>query len=342
MSDVFTEEQVAAVLDSLGIEIVGDTEDNFVCFCPFHGNRHTPAFSISKEEGVFLCFNAACDSRGNIRQLIKSLTNKNDFQTDLFLLRIKKDKEAGVAKYLEKKLTPVEFPKYPASRVRAEHEALWNSQDALHYMRVERKFSDATLKEFMVGYNEEKNIITVPMFDAQGDPIGCIGRGVGEKVFKNSVGLPKRATLFNIHNAKRKTHTVILEASFDAMRCWQATGIHAVATLGSYIGDGQADQLNKYFSSIVLAPDDDQTMDYKQHCRRCRREGNEECMGHNTGFELGKEISSVTPGITVTWAHLNSLKRYDGMKDFGDMSDEEIQYAVENAISNYEMMRRGA
>jgi hypothetical protein len=179
------------------------------------------------------------------------------------------------------------------------------------------------------------------MFDKDGKAIGYIGRGLYDKSFHNSWKLPKHHTLFNIHKAKRQGKTFVTEASFDAMRGWQATGIHGVATLGSHLGDGQAEQISRYFTHVINATDDDwKDLEFKSGCGRCRKRGNTVCLGHNAGYELGLEIVEKSDGPIVSWAHLDALKPYDGAKDFGDLTDEQIRYAVSNAISNYEMMRR--
>lgn len=344
MSNVYTEGQTHAILEAIGVSVVNETSTHWMCLCPFHANVDTPAMVVDKEEGVFLCLNAACDKRGQIEDMIAPLTGKTFFQTQVLIMKAKEDSKLDLVKFVKKHLEPEEFPRYPMDRVEKEHEAFWQNEDAVKYMTEQRHFEERTLEEFKVGFVYDKkarsHLVTVPMFDADGNGVGFIGRGIYDKVFKNSVKLPRRHTLFNIHNAKKASATIVTEASFDAMRAWQATGTHAVAVLGSYLGEGQRRQMERYFSHLILATDDDKTKDYKGHCARCRKRGESECVGHNTGYELGLEIVDGVGGARKTWAHLNSLKRYDGHKDFGDLTDEQIKYAVENAITNFEMIRR--
>lgn len=346
MSDIFTDDQTRYLLDAIGVHVVSDTDSHWMCLCPFHSNTNSPAMVVDKEEGVYLCNNAACDARGGIRQMIQAVTGKTLIQTEFLILNARRNAKIDMAEYIAKKVEAPEFPKYPQERVEKNLNDFWRNDNAVRYMTEERHFEERTLKEFKVGYIYDRRsnleLVTVPMFDQDGNPVGFIGRGLNKKVFKNSKKLPRKHTLFNVHNAKKASGTITTEASFDAMRAWQATGIHAIATLGSYLGDGQADQISKYFSRNVLAVDDDKEKDYKAHCRRCRRNGHDDCQGHNTGYELGLSIVDSTPGVMSTWAHLNSLKRFDGAKDFGDLTDEQIKYAVDNAISNYQMMRKSA
>lgn len=344
MSDVYTEGQTYAILEAIGVTVVNDTSTHWMCLCPFHANMDTPAMVVDKEQGMFLCMNASCDRRGKIEDMITSLTKKTFFQTQVLIMRAKENSKLDLEKFVKKQLAPEEFPKYPTERVEKEHEAFWKNKDAVKYMMEQRHFERKTLDEFRVGFVYDKksksHLVTVPMFDADGNGVGFIGRGIYDKTFKNSLKLPRRHTLFNIHNAKKTPATIVTEASFDAMRAWQATGTHAVAVLGSFLGDGQRRQMEKYFTSLVIATDDDKSKNYKGHCNRCRRRGEQECIGHNAGYELGLEIVDNVDGVRKTWAHLNSLKRYDGHKDFGDLTDEQVKYAVEHALTNFEMMRR--
>lgn len=347
--DLFAPEQTRFILDSIGVDVVSETPSHWMCLCPFHHNTDTPAMVVDKEEGVYLCNNAACGRTGPIRKMIQDITGKNIFQTEVLVLNAQKGSKFNTVEYIKRQVTPETLPEYPMDRLVNAHDAFWENKDAVQYMTKDRKFDKETLKEFMIGYvhlpvtekrKVEEFLVIVPMFDKDGKPIGYVGRGLYDKSFHNSYKLPKQHSLWNIHKAKRAGTTVITESSFDAMRTWQATGVHAVATLGSSLGQGQAEQLSRYFTHIISAPDDDKDLEFKSNCVRCRQRGHDICVGHNTGFELGLKIVERTEGPRVSWAHLDSLKRFDGNKDFGDLTDEQIRYAVDHAVSNYEIMRR--
>lgn len=349
MSEVFSPDQTRYILENIGVDVVSDTGTHWLCLCPFHHNTSSPAMVVDKEEGVYFCNNAACDERGPIRRMIQQLTGKSVFQTELLIYKSSQGTSFDTLDFVQRQIEPESFPDYPMELIDKAERNFWDNQDAIDYMTNERHFEERTLREFRVGYVHlpvspkravEKHLIAVPMFDKDGKPVGYIGRGLYDKTFHNSYNLPKRHTLFNIHNSKRTDTTIVTEASFDTMRAWQATGIHGVATLGSYIGPGQAVQINRYFNNVILAPDDDKKLEYKARCAKCRKRGQDVCVGHNTGFELGLEIVDHLDTARVSWAHMDSLKRYDGHKDFGDITDEDIRYAVKHAVSNYEIVRR--
>lgn len=336
--DFFSEEQTYALLTEIGVHVVSDGGVNWLGLCPFHNNTHTPAFAVNKENGLFLCFNNACGAKGNMESLIRQVKGVNPFAAMRMIARAKKNSPVSLPKMLEKTMADEPMPEFSQSTLDGMEEHYWRSPEAQEYM-AGRGFTPETMKHYHIGYSPKNRMVGVPMYNVMGRPVGLIGRSIKSKRFKNSDGLPKKRTLWNIHNAKRHHAVVVTEASFDAMRVWQATGIEAVATLGSSFSQEQADQLNKYFTHVIIMTDDDQELVEKSNCRACRDRGYAECVGHNTGFELGMKIAESCRGIVVTWAHLDSLKRFDGNKDAGDLTDKQIKYAVDNAVSHTEISR---
>lgn len=336
--DIFSEEQTYGLMTELGISVLSDGGVNWLGLCPFHNNTRTPAFAVNKENGLFICFNDSCGAHGTMESLIRQVRNVNTFAAHRMIARAKKNTPVDLPMILERSMTDEPMPTFPQDVLDAMEQQFWQSPDAQEYMHG-RGFAEETLRHFHIGYSTSRKMVSVPMYDVMGKPVGLIGRSIKSKRFKNSNDLPKKQTLWNIHNAKRHAKVIITEASFDAMRVWQATGIDAVATLGSSFSQEQANQINKYFTHVVIMTDDDQELTSKAHCRQCKDRGWPQCMGHNTGFELGMKIAESCKGIVVSWAHLDSIKRFDGAKDAGDLTDEQIRYAVDNAVSHAEMSR---
>jgi len=76
---------IKSILKSIGLEIVGETNNDFLCYCPFHSNRHTSSFSVSREKGAFICFNPSCGEAGTLLELVKRTMHKNDFESMRFI-----------------------------------------------------------------------------------------------------------------------------------------------------------------------------------------------------------------------------------------------------------------
>lgn len=338
LNRIFSEDQTLTILNEIGVTVLDDTSEDWICLCPFHGNLNTPAFSVHKTEGIFFCFNETCGVRGDILTLVKSVTRKSIFASERIIARARANSPASVVKTLQKNMEDVPMPVFSQGLLDKLKGAFWKTEAAMEYMRG-RGFTDETLMHYDIGFSPKAKLITVPMADAMANPVGFVGRSITSKRFRNSDDLPKSRTLWNMHRAKRNAKVVVTEASFDAMRVWQATGIEAVACLGSSLSQEHIIQLNKYFTHVVVMTDDDQKLTYKPNCRVCKQAGRSDCSGHNTGLRLGLDIAAACKGPVVTWAHLDSLKRYDGMKDAGDMTDEQIKYSIDNAITNFEMQR---
>jgi DNA primase len=138
-------------------------------------------------------------------------------------------------------------------------------------------------------------MVTVPVHSPDGISVGFVGRSIEGKEFKNTPGLPKAKTLFNLNRVKTADKVYVVESSFDAIRLDQL-GFPAVATLGSNVSNLQIELLQKYFNNIIVIADNDEA-------------------GGNMKTKIIEKL-----GSRVSVIQLN--KEY---KDIGDMSDEDIK-----------------
>jgi DNA primase len=314
-TQIYAPLQIRAVLRAINVEIVSQTGNDFLCLCPFHGNRNTPSFSVSKERGAFICFNPSCGEAGSIIELVKKMTDRNDFES----IRLIASKEEEIVEDFEERLSDMlvdsedlkEFDMAIIAKLSSEMSGGNAGRDYMHM----RGFNDQTILDFDIGFSSNQQMVTVPVHSADGKCIGIVGRHITEKRFKNSPGLPKSKTVFNIHRAKKVSPVAIVtEASFDAMRLHQAGFPNGVATLGGHISNDSINLLNKYFTKVIIMTDNDQA-----------------------GRELGLAIVKKLKGKEVLWAVYDQSTIYPhGAKDVGDMTDEEIKHCVNNAIPHYE------
>jgi len=277
------------------------------------------------EQGLYLCFNPACNESGTILGLVCRLTKRNHFEALRFLAKqstVETDIVEDLDSIFTKKIEP-----FSQAKLDELHAALFGS-DGHRYMK-KRGFEDSTLDYFRIGYSESKRMVTVPVHTYDGIPIGLVGRSIESKKFKNSKGLPRQETLFNIHRAKKTSDTVIfVEASFDVMRLHQAGYPNAVALLGGGISPSQFALINRHFSKVIIMPDNDDPEDHKNpNCYKCKAE----CLGHSPGIELGKKLAAGLKNKEVFWT-----KPIDDCKDACDMTDEQINEAVQNRESELE------
>jgi len=130
------------------------------------------------------------------------------------------------------------------------------SERAKDYFKY-RKIENSSWAKFSLGYSEKQDMVTVPVHSPDGMPIGFVARSVEGKEFKNTPGLPKSKTLFNLHRVKTSSKVYVVESSFDAIRLDQI-GFPAVATLGSNVSNIQIELLQKCFNDIIVIADNDE------------------------------------------------------------------------------------
>ncbi|WNM72956.1 DNA primase [Streptomyces phage Persimmon] len=337
----YTEEQIAVVIQGIGVEVDGETGNDFLCYCPFHGNTDTPSFSVSKRNGTYICFNAACAEQGNLTGLVQRLRKCNMMEALRFVMKHKDTRHVTLAERREKRLARGgEFNIFPDAPFERMYNDFWEYPEAVRYMVEERGFEEETLHHFKIGYSAKNDMVIVPMHSPDGQHVGLIGRSIEGKRFKNSPGLPVSRTLWNLNRAKAAGDAVVItEASFDSMRVHQAGYPCTVALLGGHLSLLHIELLNRYFNTLIIMTDfDDKSQHISPVCKKCRGR----CEGHNPGRDLGKLIVDSFPRKRVLWASHGYKEVYpDSAKDPGMLSDKEIKTCVQNAVSNFEYRRWG-
>ena len=170
-----------------------------------------------------------------------------------------------------------------------------------------RGITNESISKFSLGYSEKQDMVTVPVHSPNGMTLGFVGRSIEGKEFKNTPGLPKGKTLFNLNRIKTSSTVYVVESSFDAIRLDQV-GFPAVATLGANVSIAQVRLLEKYFNNIVLIADNDEA-------------------GTIMKDKLIEKLGSRISVITID-------KKY---KDIGDMDDEaikQLEFQFDKSISS--------
>jgi len=287
---IYTETQVYRVLESIGLDVESEVGDDLIVYCPYHNNYRTPAGEVSKERGVFYCF--SCNTSAPLERLVMKVTGRTFFEA----LRLIKSKEVNssivdqVSKAFDKKPDFVQFDELLVARL---NQAALSSPRAMNYFSY-RKI-DRSVKKFVLGYSDKQDMVTVPVHSPTGMLLGFVGRGVDVKHFKNSPGLPKSKTLFNLHRVKNEPYVFVVESSFDAIRLDQE-GIPAVATLGAGVFTRQNKLLDQNFNIVYSVPDQDSA-------------------GREMDDKLRKALGN----------KLSSILLPSGAKDVGDLTDEQIK-----------------
>ena len=288
--DLYTAEQIKRVLTGAGIEVESDLDLNYIIFCPFHNNSRTPAGEVHKENGLFFCF--SCQKTAPLIEVVMHSSGRSYFEAARFIKS--KEGETNLEAEVQKQLyAKPEFLPFDEVVLKRLYNGLLVSDRAKNYFKY-RKINTESWSKFSLGYSIKQDMVTVPVHSPDGMPIGFVGRSVEGKEFKNTPGLPKAKTLFNLHRVKTSDNVYIVESSFDAIRLDQV-GIPSVATLGANVSKAQVELLQKYFNNIVVVADNDEA-------------------GGNMKDRIIEKLGSRVSVIKLD-------KQY---KDIGDMDDDSI------------------
>jgi DNA primase len=290
-SNQYTAEQVKRVLTGSGVTVESELDADFIIFCPFHNNHRTPAGEVQKNSGMFFCF--SCQKSADLTELVMHTSGRSYFEAARFIKS--KEKQSNLAIDIDRALVEEEkYKPFDELIIKRLHNNLVASERPKNYFSY-RKIYPPSFSKFSLGYSDKQDMVTVPVHSPEGIPLGFVGRSVEGKDFKNTPGLPKSKTLFNLHRVKKSDRVYVVESSFDAIRLDQL-GMPAVATLGANVSSKQIELLQKYFNNIIVIADNDEA-------------------GGNMKDRIIEKL-----GSRVSIVKLN--KQY---KDIGDMTDNEIK-----------------
>lgn len=291
---------IIKLFQDYNIHLVSESGEEVTIYCPFHHNAHSPAFYINTRTGLWQCFNPSCGKKGNFRQLYKHITGKA-FGKDLDVDHV------ALKKTLELSLNPIEIDdEINLDAVFIDYET---DDVALLEQFTNRGLSLDTLEYFEIGFSRVKSRIVIPVRDQYFKVVGLIGRAVDDQqpryLYNN--GFKRANVLFNINNAKRYSSVLVTEGSVDCIKVHQAGFHNVVATLGARVSDNQIKLLKKYFDEIMIFSDNDEA-----------------------GEAMARDIIVGCQGKRIY-----KVKIPDHLKDPGEMTEIEIQQAVQEAHEIY-------
>jgi DNA primase len=125
---------------------------NYTGFCPFHDNKHTPAFVVWPESGTWRCF-GQCNEGGDIFKFVMKREGI-DFKEALAKLadRAGVKLESFVAEKPEIKEAHEHLRELLEAAIIYYRTHLFNNREVLAYLHDKRKLTDATIESFGLGY----------------------------------------------------------------------------------------------------------------------------------------------------------------------------------------------
>jgi len=149
---------------------------NYTGFCPFHANKHTPAFVVWPETGTWRCF-GECNEGGDIFKFVMK-KDAIDFREALTRLAAR----AGVELPALSRQPPEQKEAFEATRKLLEDAVIFyrsqlrDNASLLRYLREERGLNESTIEAFGLGYAPDRWDAALGHFTQRGYSTAELGR----------------------------------------------------------------------------------------------------------------------------------------------------------------------
>lgn len=218
-------------------DVQGTSGQEFLCKCPWHNDKGKPNLYVHGVKGVYYCH--ACGARGHLRKIASQLPAAS---TDDVRARLKLMSER-------------------ASNQRRVYSEAWLDQFMqAHPFWASRGFTAEVVERFHLGYDYQKDMLTIPVRDPRGQLLGVINRVLDDTKpkYRYPKGFPISNHLFASWEVTNQTKVAIVEGSLDAIACWSAK-VPALALYGSRISEQQVRVLIRLgIEQAVIFTDNDE------------------------------------------------------------------------------------
>lgn len=271
-------------------------------FCMFHEhNFGSPSLQVNLAKEVFYCY--SCHQAGHIRRIFY----QNGISAEFLYEGINTHDDFYTR--LQDAVKDLEMP--PEEVNNAESSELTEFR-FLHPYLLRRGYSKELLVRNRIGFDRRSIRVTIPVYH-DGRYFGCIKRSVTDVTPKYVYpkNFQKSALVYapSVIKIKDKGIEIWTEGSLDALKAAQH-GYYAKAILGCSISKRQLAMLEESPREIVLALDNDQA-----------------------GWKGLDELLSATSRFDI------SILRFpQGIKDLGELSEEQLDYALKNRINRLELL----
>lgn len=285
---------LADFLQNLGLEVTKSGQE-IKARCPVHVKR-----TGKEDNNPSFYINAdsglwlcySCGARGNLAHLVAELTGGNA-----------DDPEIQMA-IMNHTVTQLEMPKW--EKVPEIDNSMY-----LHYSDVPAKYLKArnidaeTARLYGIRWNSEKDSWIIPIIDLEKGLLGWQEKAK-DFVRNHPKGIKMRHTLFGIERFNSKT-AILVESPLDVVRFSSSFGgIQCLASFGASITPEQLTLLYGVADRIIVALDNDKA-------------------GITSAKAIFKNMPLTKGGVFwLKYSHTDA-------KDIGEMTDSEIEEAVEQA-----------
>ncbi len=215
------------------LSIIGkENNDNIKITCPFHKQgkeTHPSCFVYSNrlgsdvEYGYYKCF--TCGEKGHLYDLVSFCLEVDKIKAKKWLV----DNFSNT--FIKRDLY---LPEIQLKENKKEYldESILNKYAFYHPYLEDRKISFDIAKKFNVGWNQENNSITFPVWDIHNNLVGITEREINTKRFYIPENMEKPIYLLNYIIKEHITSVCVCESQINALTCW-SWGYPAIALFGT-------------------------------------------------------------------------------------------------------------
>jgi DNA primase len=298
-------QSIENLLTLLGLtyKIIGDEA---VSPCPFHSPDKHPSFSCNIRSGLYHCF--TCGASGNLAHLISELKHLSYTEAVIYVNSV-----IGWAKS-EKWREDQEHKNYAPPSLKISETDLALFTDPPQELLDARRITLPRAQQYGVQYSPDKDSWILPIRNPYNNELwGWQEKHASTRYFKNHPrGIRKSKTLFGYDTAANGSPVILVESGLDAVRVSDFGEGTGVASWGVQVSDYHLALIQQCTEHLILALDRDSD-GLRETARICR------------------DFKSIR--ITVFDYGMSTAK------DAGDMTDEEVVYALDNAKSALKWLR---
>jgi DNA primase len=288
---------IEGLLDELGIRYYV-VSDEALGSCPAHSKYRTQktiSWSVNVNTGQHYCF--ACGFHGSFVSLVMQMLGIT-YQAAVAWI----NSRAGFSKavnWIEK-----------GKEIADEPVILDDSDLALFisppgYALESRKITAEAAARYEVLWNDKASSWIFPVRSEHGALMGWQEKN--EHTFRNyPAGIRKSETLFGLGAIEYGSRVILVESPVDAVRCCSSGAGSGLSSYGVRVSDKQLAIIHDVASALILALDND-----------------------NAGVEETARICREFKQVPVRVFSYGTT----GAKDIGDMTDEQIRWGVDHAVS---------
>ena len=267
--------------------------------CPFHGDKN-PSMYVYPDSQSFYCFSCGAGRKDNnggsdvigFTMGIEGMT----FKEAMIYLAEKHGIDIGK-----------EYSEYPDIRRYRQKiinqqsvysDALRSSKRAQNYLKSRNITGDEALK-YEIGYDKDKDRISIMIRDNQGMPSGFAFRALGDEKNKyinsrDSKIFKKGKVLYGLHECRKviresgQKYLVLTEGYFDVISL-QRHGIPACAVMSTSLTDGQIDAMKNVTKDVVVM------FDGEENGRREERKATLKLMEEGLNVDIVTDLKGKDP-----------------------------------------------